>query len=49
VELSEESDLSQVVFGSIAERISRETPGNVGIVRSADSIDGPTQDDDSAG
>jgi amino acid transporter/nucleotide-binding universal stress UspA family protein len=42
VGLSEGNDFSQVVFGSIAERISRETPGNVGIVRSAESIDRPT-------
>ncbi len=46
VGLSEGSDPSQVVFGSIAERISRETPGNVGIVRSAESIDRPTQEGD---
>ncbi|MFB6227366.1 MAG: amino acid permease [Halobacteriales archaeon] len=46
VGLSEESDLSQVVFGSIAERISRETPGNVGIVRSAGAIDRPEPKDE---
>ncbi len=37
VGLSEKSDLSRAMFGSLAERISRETSGNVGIVRSANS------------
>ena len=38
VGLSEKSDLSRAMFGSLAERISRETAGNVGIVRSADAV-----------
>jgi nucleotide-binding universal stress UspA family protein len=41
VGLSEKSDLSRAMFGSLAERISQETPGNVGIVRSAGAIDHP--------
>jgi nucleotide-binding universal stress UspA family protein len=39
VGLSEKSDLSRAMFGSLAERISQEISGNVGIVRSAEAID----------
>jgi amino acid transporter/nucleotide-binding universal stress UspA family protein len=39
VGLSEESDLSRTTFGSAAERISRETSGNVAIVRSVEALD----------
>jgi len=41
VGLSEKSALSRTMFGSLAERVSRETSGNVGIVRSAESIEQP--------
>ncbi len=36
--LSERSQASRVRFGSITERISRESPGNVGIVRGPDPV-----------
>jgi nucleotide-binding universal stress UspA family protein len=39
VGLSEKNDLSRTMFGSLAERISREIPGNVAIVRSREAID----------
>jgi amino acid transporter/nucleotide-binding universal stress UspA family protein len=39
VGLSERSDLSRTMFGSLAERISQETDGNVGIVRSSETVD----------
>jgi APA family basic amino acid/polyamine antiporter len=39
VGLSERRELSQALFGSLAERISREIAGNVAIVRSKESID----------
>jgi APA family basic amino acid/polyamine antiporter len=41
VGLSERSEFSQEMFGSIAERISQDTPGNVAIVRSAEAVDKP--------
>jgi nucleotide-binding universal stress UspA family protein len=41
VGLSERSDLSRAMFGSLAERISKEISGNVAIVRSAEAIDQP--------
>jgi len=41
VGLSEKSDLSRAMFGSVAERISQETSGNVAIVRSVEAIDQP--------
>ena len=41
VGLSEKSDLSRTVFGSLAERISQEISGNVAVVRSAEAIDQP--------
>jgi APA family basic amino acid/polyamine antiporter len=41
VGLSEKSDLSRTMFGSLAERISQEISGNVAIVRSAEAIDQP--------
>ena len=41
VGLSEKKDLSRAMFGSLAERISQETPGNVGVVRSAEAVDQP--------
>jgi nucleotide-binding universal stress UspA family protein len=37
--LSEKSDASRILFGSITERISRESTGNVGIVRGAEPVD----------
>jgi len=43
VGLSEKSALSRTMFGSIAERISQETTGNVGIVRSAEALDSSTE------
>jgi APA family basic amino acid/polyamine antiporter len=39
VGLSEKSDLSRTLFGSLTERISQETAGNVGIVRTATAVD----------
>jgi len=44
VGLSEQSEFSQEMFGSIAERISQETPGNVAIVRSAQAVDQPARE-----
>jgi len=41
VGLSERSDLSRAMFGSLAERINKEISGNVAIVRSAGAIDQP--------
>ncbi len=41
VGLSEKSDLSRALFGSLAERISSEISGNVAIVRSVEAIDQP--------
>jgi nucleotide-binding universal stress UspA family protein len=41
VGLSEKSDLSRALFGSLAERISRKISGNVAIVRSIEAIDQP--------
>ena len=41
VGLSERADLSRAMFGSLAERISREIPGNVAIVRSGEAVDRP--------
>jgi APA family basic amino acid/polyamine antiporter len=41
VGLSEKSDLSRAVFGSLAERISQEMSGNVGIIRSAEAVAHP--------
>jgi len=41
VGLSEKSELSRAMFGSLAERISQEISGNVAIVRSVDAIDQP--------
>jgi nucleotide-binding universal stress UspA family protein len=41
VGLSEEGELSRAMFGSLAERISREISGNVAIVRSGEAIDRP--------
>jgi len=38
VGLSEKSDLSRAMFGSLAERISQEMSGNVAIVRSGEAI-----------
>jgi len=38
VGLSEKSDLSRTMFGSLAERISQEASGNVGIIRSAEAL-----------
>ena len=38
VGLSEKDDISRTMFGSLAERISQETPGNVSIVRSAEAV-----------
>jgi nucleotide-binding universal stress UspA family protein len=46
VGFSEKSALSRAKFGSLAERISRDTTGNVGIVRSAESIEPASEDDD---
>jgi len=37
--LSEKSDASRILFGSITERIGRESTGNVGIVRGAEPVD----------
>jgi nucleotide-binding universal stress UspA family protein len=39
VGLSERSDTSRLLFGSIAERISRDTAGNVAVVRGTDEPD----------
>ena len=41
VGLSKKSDVSRAMFGSLAERISQEISGNVGIVRSAEAVDQP--------
>ena len=41
VGLSEKSELSRAMFGSLAERISQEIAGNVAIVRSTEAIDQP--------
>jgi hypothetical protein len=41
VGLSEKSDLSRTMFGSLAGRIGQEVSGNVAIVRSAKAIDQP--------
>jgi nucleotide-binding universal stress UspA family protein len=41
VGLSEKSDLSRTMVGSIAERISQGTSGNVAIVRSDEAVDQP--------
>jgi amino acid transporter/nucleotide-binding universal stress UspA family protein len=48
VGLSEKSETERVLFGSIAERISRAAPGNVGVVRGrlGHTVDKPTGDDD---
>lgn len=42
VGLSTKSELSRAMFGSLAERISREMSGNVAIVRSGESVDQQT-------
>jgi amino acid transporter/nucleotide-binding universal stress UspA family protein len=41
VGLSEKGELSRAMFGSLGERISKETSGNVAVVRSAGAIDQP--------
>jgi nucleotide-binding universal stress UspA family protein len=41
VGLSEREDLSRAMFGSLAERISREVAGNVAIVRSGEAVNHP--------
>jgi len=48
VGLSEKSETERVLFGSIAERISRAAPGNVGVMRGklGRTVDKPTGDDD---
>ncbi|EMA46029.1 amino acid permease [Halococcus saccharolyticus] len=45
VGLSEQRDISRILFGSIAERISQEATGNVGIIRGTKRLDQSGIDD----
>jgi len=46
VGLSKTDDLSRATFGSLAESISQETPGNVAVVRSASAVDHPSPEEE---